>query len=132
MNRFKLQANFYLQICLVLLLFAFFSTVSAQVSKSVSAKPDNRAIKSASIAQNFNNLKLAETAVLFSADERIQEASSLLFERLSTETSPELKALIAFALYNIGDEQGRIAVSKMAENDESEYLRRICLAILSK
>jgi len=79
-----------------------------------------------------DNDGVKRSSIYFVGKYRIAEAEEVLIEQLKEEQNPSNKILIAFVLYELGSEQGLLAVKKLADNDDNQKVRRMSTHIYNE
>jgi HEAT repeat protein len=72
-----------------------------------------------------DNDGVKRSSIYFVGYYRIAEAEEALIEQLKLEQNPSNRILIALVLYELGSEDGLLAVKELASNDRNHKVRRI-------
>ena len=78
------------------------------------------------------NCGLCRSCIYFVGKYKIDEAVNTLIDRVRNETKPQIRILIAIALYQIGNEHGIFELDKMGYNDPDYNVREICRNIFNE
>ena len=79
-----------------------------------------------------DNDGVKRSSIYFVGKYRITEAEEVLIEQLKEEQNPSNRILIAFVLYELGSEEGLLAVKKLADNDDNQKVRRMSTHIYNE
>ena len=79
-----------------------------------------------------DNDGVKRSSIYFVGKYRIAEAEEVLIEQLKEEQNPSNRILIAFVLYELGSEEGLLAVKKLADNDDNQKVRRMSTHIYNE
>lgn len=113
---------------------AFILTTTAnaqnQTTDNTGFKPN--AVKSLIAGITSSNEGLKRDCIYFAAKYNIKETITALTDELKTEKSPRNRILIAFALYQLGIDDGIKAVYNAALKDNDAQVRRMCAALCNE
>ena len=79
-----------------------------------------------------DNDGVKRSSIYFVGKYRITEAEEVLIEQLKEEQNPGNRILIALVLYELGSEEGLLAVKKLADNDDNQKVRRMSTHIYNE
>lgn len=106
-------------------------SVSGQTLVS-DAKKQKRAIDNLIVGIQSSNEGVKRDCIYFAGKYEIAEAVNVLVDELKCEKNPRDRALIALALYRIGDEKGIQAVYEAALTETDAKVKRTCNAIVAE
>lgn len=112
--------------------FVLTTTASAQNQTTDNAGFKPNAVKSLIAGISSGNEGLKRDCIYFAAKYDVKETISALMDELKTEKSPRNRILIAFALCQLGIDDGIKAVYNAALKDNDAQVRRMCAALFSE
>ena len=96
------------------------------------AKKQKRMIENLILGIQSSNEGVKRDCIYFAGKYELSEAVSVLIDELKHEKNPKDRALIALALYRIGDEKGIQAVYEAALTESDAKVKRTCNAIVAE
>jgi HEAT repeat protein len=126
------------KLVLIVLLAALLSdTIFAQttlhgLAEDVKSGIKKNAILSLAKGIESDNEGLKVSCIYLAGLYEIDEAVKPLIEQLKTVEDPNVKILIALALYKIGNKEGLKAVERLTKNDESPKVKKVATVILNQ
>jgi len=117
---------------LLMVLFLLLIAPSIFAQNAVPSDFNQKCIANLNVGIQSENKGLRTSSVYLSGFYSLKECVPTLVEQLSKEKNPNVKILIALALYKIGDEKGIAAVKNLAMNDNNPEVKRMGKAILAE
>lgn len=122
----KQTSKKFVTVFTVILLFAFSTQNFAQLRDTVEKVKYDRYVGNLKNGINSNNNGLKICAIKFTALYQISENAQLLVSKYKVEKNEDIKNLIAFALYMIGDQKALEQINV----DEKSLLKNISLNMI--
>lgn len=122
----KQTSKKFVTVFTVILLFAFSTQNFSQLRNTVEKTKYDNYVGNLKNGINSDNLGLKICAIQFTALYQISENAELLVSKYKVEKNKDMKNLIAFALYIIGDEKALEEINV----DEKSILENISLNML--
>lgn len=79
-----------------------------------------------------DNDGLKKSCIYFAGLYEIKGTVDALIKQLQIVDDPDMRILIALALYKIGDEEGVKAIEQLVKNDDSPRVKKMSAAILNQ
>ena len=102
------------------------------VEKQCNEKQITNCIANLSVAIQSENLGLRRSAIYLAGLYSLNEVVPVLVNQLEKENNPDVKILIALALYRMEDPEGMKAVEKLYRKDDNVRVIRMSKAILDE
>ena len=110
----------------VLLLFAMSSFLNSQTVSDQEIELPEYAIKSILQGIKSENEGVKRSCIYFAGKYKIKEASEYLVEELPSLDDGELCSMLAWSLYQIGNESYCNELQEIVKNHDSEELKNFC------
>jgi HEAT repeat protein len=130
----KAQKNTYgaLKVVLISLFVLMSAAASAQKQSIKDVTANEYALKNLISGIQSENTGVQRSSIYFAGKYRIAEVENVLVEKLKKEEDASTRILISLVLYEMGSEEGLLAVHQLAQNDDSERVRRMATHIYNQ
>ena len=117
----------------IILIALFATNILAQplntLTENVESEISGAAIKNLAAGIESDNAGVKKCCIYFAGFYEIKELVNPLVKQLKKESNEDMRILIVFALYKIGDQQGIEAVQQLVKYDGSTVLKKMNLAL---
>lgn len=112
--------------------FVLTESANAQNQNTVCSGFKPNAVKSLIAGISSGNEGLKRDCIYFAAKYNVKETVDALTAQMKAEKNPRNRVLIAFALYQLGVDDGIKAVYNTALKDDDVQVRRMCAALYNE